>query len=203
MDKVSPAFESTVVETRSWDNDDCNQLEEHLDIDTCSPTTFTTSRQIAEAHSVVDINSIPPDEDSAPYESDCSISKVLTPSLLTKQDNVGAETIDPTSGECAQQVEEPVISGSNIKTEVSDVQLIATSNMASSIPTFREESMNEVEQVDSIQPTAETNSSPMLFGSFVAPGKANPNIIVSLEAADLWHQFYQAGTEMIITKSGR
>ena len=28
-------------------------------------------------------------------------------------------------------------------------------------------------------------------------------IVVTLEAADLWHQFYQAGTEMIITKSGR
>ena len=38
-----------------------------------------------------------------------------------------------------------------------------------------------------------------------SPGKSRKgsNIAVTLEGADLWHQFYSAGTEMIITKSGR
>ena len=56
---------------------------------------------------------------------------------------------------------------------------------------------------DPLPPAVEPPVPPMLFGSFVNPGKGDPNIVVSLESADLWHQFYQAGTEMIITKSGR
>ena len=31
----------------------------------------------------------------------------------------------------------------------------------------------------------------------------NSKITATLEGADLWHQFYEAGTEMIITKCGR
>lgn len=30
-----------------------------------------------------------------------------------------------------------------------------------------------------------------------------PNVSVKLQNADLWSQFHQIGTEMIITKSGR
>lgn len=41
------------------------------------------------------------------------------------------------------------------------------------------------------------------FGTYLAPEKQDRNVIISLERADLWHQFFQAGTEMIITKSGR
>lgn len=35
------------------------------------------------------------------------------------------------------------------------------------------------------------------------PSRLRSNIDVTLEGADLWHQFYSAGTEMIITRSGR
>lgn len=41
------------------------------------------------------------------------------------------------------------------------------------------------------------------FGTHLSPEKQDRNVIISLEGADLWHQFFQAGTEMIITKSGR
>lgn len=41
------------------------------------------------------------------------------------------------------------------------------------------------------------------FGTHLAPEKQDRNVIISLEGAELWHQFFQAGTEMIITKSGR
>ncbi len=34
-------------------------------------------------------------------------------------------------------------------------------------------------------------------------GKGGSKITVTVEGADLWHQFYQAGTEMIITRAGR
>lgn len=43
----------------------------------------------------------------------------------------------------------------------------------------------------------------MRFGTYLPPEKQDKNIMISLEGAELWHQFYQAGTEMIITKSGR
>ena len=32
---------------------------------------------------------------------------------------------------------------------------------------------------------------------------SSSKVVITLEGADLWHQFCQAGTEMIITKSGR
>ncbi len=41
------------------------------------------------------------------------------------------------------------------------------------------------------------------FGTYIPPEKVDKNIMFSLEGAELWHQFYQVGTEMIITKSGR
>ena len=41
------------------------------------------------------------------------------------------------------------------------------------------------------------------FGTHLAPEKQDHNVIISVEGAELWHQFFQAGTEMIITKSGR
>ncbi len=41
------------------------------------------------------------------------------------------------------------------------------------------------------------------FGTHLPPEKQDQNVMVALEGSDLWHQFFQAGTEMIITKSGR
>lgn len=41
------------------------------------------------------------------------------------------------------------------------------------------------------------------FGTIIPPEEQNQKIIISLEGADLWEQFYRVGTEMIITKSGR
>jgi hypothetical protein len=35
------------------------------------------------------------------------------------------------------------------------------------------------------------------------PGKKDPNIKVTLENEDLWKEFHEIGTEMIITKMGR
>ena len=43
----------------------------------------------------------------------------------------------------------------------------------------------------------------MSFGTRLPLEKQDQNIAIALEGAELWHQFYQAGTEMIITKSGR
>ena len=41
------------------------------------------------------------------------------------------------------------------------------------------------------------------FGTHLPPEKQDRSIVIALEGAELWHQFFQAGTEMIITKSGR
>ena len=51
--------------------------------------------------------------------------------------------------------------------------------------------------------------SPLGYEALTGPGSANsvvkrdPNIKVNLENDDLWTQFHQIGTEMIITKLGR
>ncbi len=42
-----------------------------------------------------------------------------------------------------------------------------------------------------------------LAAAAAASVKSDPNIKISLENADLWQQFHQIGTEMIITKLGR
>lgn len=39
--------------------------------------------------------------------------------------------------------------------------------------------------------------------SAAASVKSDPNVKISLENAELWEQFHQIGTEMIITKLGR
>ena len=204
MDKISPAFDSTLVEAKSWSEDDYTPAkEQHQDVTACSPASIPSNTQIVEVHNVVDIHSIPLDE-GAPNESDCSVAEVFTPSLPPKQDGDAiAELADPpTLEDPPQHAEESILSGqpSSINMEEPDMQ---PPSAKASISSFPDQYMEEVKTSESIQPAADTNSSPMLFGSFVAPGKLDPNIVVSLEGADLWHQFYQAGTEMIITKSGR
>ena len=42
-----------------------------------------------------------------------------------------------------------------------------------------------------------------LAAAAAASVKSDPNIKISLENAELWQQFHQIGTEMIITKLGR
>ena len=205
MDKISPAFDSALVEAKSWSENDCNPVKKpNQDVTVCSPTYIPSTTQIVEVHNVVDIHSIPLDEEGAPNETDCSVAEVFTPRLPQKQDgDVIAKHSDPRKLEDPpQQAEDSVLSGppSSINIEEPDME---PPSAKASISSFPNQYVEEVKTSEPIQPAADTNPSPMLFGSFVAPGKLDPNIVVSLEGADLWHQFYQAGTEMIITKSGR
>ncbi len=175
---------------------------EHIqDLTSRSPTSIPCNGQIVEVHNVVDIHSIPLDEDGAPNETDCSVAEVFTPRLLPKQDDESAKL---KLEEPIQETEESVLSGPsssvNVEQQEQDMQPLSSK---ASISSFPDQYMEEVKTSESIQPAVDTNPSPMLFGSFVSPGKLDPNVVVSLEGADLWHQFYQSGTEMIITKSGR
>ena len=202
MDKVSPDFGSNFVETRSWTVSDreCEQnKEQDIEIST-SPTSLTCSSQIAEAHSVVDIDSIPVEEESVRNESDCSVAEVFTPRLSTKQEDESPVTIQSPSVESVQQAEDLSLHGTTYSVTVTQESDMQPPSKKPNIATYP---VDEANSVDQMQTSAEANPTPMLFGSFVAPGKADPNIVVSLEGAELWHQFYQAGTEMIITKSGR
>ena len=204
MDKISPAFDSTLVEAKSWSDSDCNPpKEQNEDITTCSPISIPNSGQIVEVHNVVDIHSIPLDEDGAPNESDCSVAEVFTPRLPPKQDDASAEPNLPNLEELPQQAEESVLSGPSSSVNMEQEQGMQPPSAKASISSFPGQYTEEVKASEPIQPAADSNPSPMLFGSFVSPGKLDPNIVVSLEGADLWRQFYQAGTEMIITKSGR
>ena len=205
MDKISPAFDSTFVEAKSWSDSDCNtSKEQNQDITACSPTSIPSNGQIVEVHNVVDIHSIPLDEDGAPNESDCSVAEVFTPRLPPKQVDANAESnIPPKLEELPQQTEESVLSGPSSSVNIEQEQDMQQLSSKASISSFPDQYIEEVKTSEPIQPAIDTTPSPMLFGSFVSPGKLDPNIVVSLEGADLWHQFYQAGTEMIITKSGR
>lgn len=203
MDEVSPDFSSTVVKTRSWTDTDCDQVEEQsIETGTSSPSAFTTSSQIAKANSVV-VNTIPVEEEFAHTETDCSVADVFTPRFPSKQHDTSPEATRTIPCNVVQQPDMSTLSTSNCSaTNGSHFQ---PPSRGASISTNPENLTDEVKAVEPIQAsaTAEATPSPMPFGSFVASRKADPNIVVQLEAADLWHQFYQAGTEMIITKSGR
>lgn len=201
MDEVSPDFSSTVVETRSWTDAVCDQVEEQsIDTRTSSPTAFTISSQIAKANSVV-VSTIPVEEECGHTETDCSVAEVFTPRNPSKQHDASPEATLPIPCDVVQQTKLSALPATNCN----NGQDFQPPSRGASVSTYSENFMDEVKAVESIQTsaTAEATPSPMLFGSFVAPGKVDPNIVVQLEAADLWHQFYQAGTEMIITKSGR
>ena len=58
--------------------------------------------------------------------------------------------------------------------------------------------INEAEQE-----SEHARSNPAVSMPCVEPGKKDPRIHVSLEGGELWRQFLQVGTEMIITRSGR
>lgn len=194
MDKISPAFDSTLVGAKCWSDGDSNTYkDENQDITACSPASIPSNDRIVQVHNVVDIHSIPLEDDGAPHESDCSVAEVFTPRLQPKQNDASAE---PDLPKLEERVEESALSGPmEQEQEVQPLSAKAAS--------FPEQYIEEVKTSDPIQPAADTTPSPMLFGSFVSPGKLDPNVVVSLEGAELWHQFYQAGTEMIITKSGR
>lgn len=58
-------------------------------------------------------------------------------------------------------------------------------------------------QLASSQSTAAMMAHRHLAAAAAASVKSDPNIKISLENAELWQQFHQIGTEMIITKLGR
>lgn len=191
MDEVSPDFSTALVETKSWTEVDRNQGDDKelgLDRD-YSPTRTCDEVQIIEAHTVVDINSTPLDSECAKNESDCSVAEVYTPRIVYKEEDTNGETTLPTSVETL-----------SAGIDESDLEPPAKKRSISAYP---EQFIDDDRIADGVPSANETTAPPMLFGSFVDPGKADPNIAISLESADLWHQFYQAGTEMIITKSGR
>ena len=201
MDEVSPDFSSTVVKTRSWTDTDCDQIEEQsIETNTPSPTAFTTSSQIAKANCVV-VNTIPVEEGCAHEETDCSVAKVFTPRIPSKQRDANPEASLSVPYDVVQQPEMSTLPTTNCSSATDGPNFQPTSRVA----TYPENFVDKVKAVEPVQTpaAAEATPSPILFGSFAAPGKADPSIVVQLEAADLWHQFYQAGTEMIITKSGR
>ncbi len=65
--------------------------------------------------------------------------------------------------------------------------------------TCPEESLQDA--IPAAQPTSSTSSPGEKRQS--QSGNGESKVEVTVEGADLWHQFYQAGTEMIITRAGR
>ena len=198
MDKVSPDFSTALVKTRSWTDVECT-LGGDKNIEDCSSTSIPTcdELQIVEAHTVVDVDTSPLEVECANNGSDCFVSEVFTPAVTCKQEGIDGESALPTSVETATHPERTVMPA---RIDDTDLQPPAKKRSNSS---YAEQFMDDEVIADPLPPAVEPPAPPMLFGSFVNPGKGDPNIVVSLESADLWHQFYQAGTEMIITKSGR
>ena len=201
MDKVSPDFSTALVKTKSWTDVECS-LGDDKNIDlvedgSSTPIPTCDGLQIVEAHTVVDVDTSPLEGECANDGSDCFVSEVFTPAVACKQEGINGETALPTSVEAATHPE-----GTVMPVGIDDTDLQPPAKKRS-ITAYAEQFMDDEVLADPLPPAAEPPAPPMLFGSFVDPGKGDPNILVSLESAELWHQFYQAGTEMIITKSGR
>lgn len=223
MDQVSPALQYGMdkVETCSWESSSPHSLSGSLhNTSSCPlPEQGSSPSSLAEP----EVYSVRMAVESNPNESRDSTEEPLTPAHLQEQACKEEEARDYSCGvaqnnaamlECAESNGEEVKSKNyrdpNAPSYLSayggyDYSSCAGQMVALAPPPLPQASTSAAEpQEPEAEPTESTAIPPCLqFGTYLSPEKQNKKIVVSLEGAELWHQFYQAGTEMIITKSGR
>ncbi len=232
MDQVSPALQFGIdkVESCSWESSSpktCQSPSEDMHTAACalnpgaSPTAGHLSKP--EIYSVMMTM-----EQGNRNGSRDSTAEPLTPANLKVQDSVICK--DEGEYSCSANLDANIEddnntggAGAGIKVKKECYGLQNTS--LDSIDTFGEYRHNQMAaelpppppqpQSQATATTTEQQAAPakcneicsipqcLQFGTYIAPEVQDKRIMISLEGAELWHQFYQVGTEMIITKSGR
>lgn len=182
MDQISPVGNLLIqsVESCSWDNSSPRQSPGAVD-------TTIASYSEDENHHLVQVVNV----ETAPSESGGSLCDALTPGGAVEADQP-EDILIPEYGGHQYTNEDSKSTYRNQSPIVNAEESQPTSVNVSQLQ--RNEVQPDAEQVD-------INS--MASTPYVEPGKKDPRVHVSLEGGELWRQFLQVGTEMIITRSGR
>lgn len=208
MDQVSPALQYGLdkVETRSWESSSPHACQSSNESVLASSLDYSSASQQTEgvAYSVVTL------EDN-PRSRDSSVEPQSPANLQIMQESVCKEESEQHSSNeysCGM-----AMSDDAALIEVADPsspEVRSKRGYHASVGVYEEEPYQRRIVDMTALPAAEgqggglhTIPQCVQFGTYLQPGKQDKNIVISLEGAELWHQFYQAGTEMIITKSGR
>ena len=215
MDQVSPALQFCIdkVETCSWESSSPQRDQspcESIPAGACSADQGHPPAQLVkpEIYTVMTV-------ESNPSESRDSTAEPLTPAglqvLQEEESVVCKEEKDSSDYSCGMLPCDASGSSNGENTKTKKKPYGAHASSMDDIDTFGDyqTQMVEVPPSTSSEPPvtkcADICSIPqcLRFGTYIVPEQQDKNIMISLEGAELWHQFYQAGTEMIITKSGR
>lgn len=176
MAQVSPAInEVQTVETTSWNSPARPSTSiDNLDV---TITDSSPSPSIAEAYSVT--------TGDTPGELGC-------PEPLTPTDNLGAQPSEPM---LASALEGTAV----VNTPKDRDRIKSETSQPSKKPRARSD-----ESLGDVPLPAHPPPSPSEDRRQHSRASSHPSQVeATVEAADLWRQFYQVGTEMIITRAGR
>lgn len=220
MDQVSPALQygAEKVETCSWEGSSPHSMSGSLHNTSCSlPEQGSSPSSLAEP----EVYSVRMAVERNPSESRDSTEEPVTPANLQEHGSTvckeeghnyscGMAQGNAAMLECAESNGEEVKS-KNYRTPTApyisafgSYDYPGQSQITLAPPPMPQTSTPAAAEPQEAEHTDSTAIPPCLqFGTCLSPEKQNKKIVVSLEGAELWHQFYEAGTEMIITKSGR
>ena len=183
MDQISPAFSEAHIETASWDHfsQPCTPATD-VDIITTEPDTATEVCSVT-VGGILDID----------IERTAS-SDTLTPEVLPYEGDIDVET------DIFQEAEIDV--DDSVTTE--PTPLVSNATTAAE-PEIGRAKVRHLDEQDAVESPPKASAKPGGTGkvSKSRPAVTSSKIVVTLEGALLWQEFCKAGTEMIITKSGR
>ena len=223
MDQVSPALQygAEKVETQSWENSSPHSLGGNLhNTPPCPVPADSSPSSLPEP----EMYSVRMAVERNPNQSRASTEEPLTPTnlqLVQAQSSICSEETPDQSTNMAQT------SASAMMESTSGEEVRSKNHHSQSAPSYHLGGLGGYDysgQMVTLAPpplpqpsssasaeqpqeanTADSAAIPacLQFGTILPPEKQNKKIKVTLEGDQLWQQFYQAGTEMIITKSGR
>lgn len=228
MDQISPALQFGLdkVETCSWESSSPHSLDESVhNTSSCPQEQGSSPCNLAEPemYSVMTVESHHPNEsrETSPEPLSPSNLQILhDPDCIACKEELEETSSDYSCGMPmgnAGLLEGAESNGEEVRAKKEYHDLHASSSL-DPIGAFGEyPSHDHPNQVITLAPPPPPPSAaepltpddicaipPCLrYGTYLPPERQDKTIIVALEGAELWHQFYLAGTEMIITKSGR
>lgn len=211
MDQVSPALQygSEKVETCSWESSSPHACQSSNDSTLATSLNYSSNQQTESvAYSVVTVAGNPRSRDSSVEPHSPGNLQIMQEPVCKEEEQLSSNEYH--CGEMALSDDAALIEVADPSSPEVRSKSGYHSSRASAGVYEGEEEPYQQQVVDMTAPPASVAGSSLRsipqcvrFGTFLPPGKQDKKIVISLEGAELWHQFYQAGTEMIITKSGR
>lgn len=211
MDQVSPALQYGVdqVETCSWESSSPHAYQSSNDSTLTGPLELSTNRQETVAYSVITSKGNPPSRSRDSTPSPANLQIMQESGVVCKEEEQQQHSSSEYSCSMTLSDDASILDAAdpNLQEVPSKKRYRGTRASASA---FEDEDYQHIVDM-TVPPSTSAEDSTggrgipqcMQFGTFLQPGKKDSCIMIALEGAELWDQFFQAGTEMIITKSGR